>query len=80
MPKFNKLSDLTAKQLEEYISYLETEEAKKIIARRPPPTTTPPSEPKQHAAHDVFNIYRYGDIIKVVYLCTIAFAHARTHF
>lgn len=70
MPKFNKLSDLTAKQLEEYISYLETQEAKKIIARRPPPTTTPPSEPKQHATHDVFNIYRYGDIIKVVYLKT----------
>ena len=70
MPKFNKLSDLTAKQLKEYISYLETEEAKKIIARRPPPTTTPPSEPKQHATHDVFNIYRYGDIIKVVYLKT----------
>jgi len=70
MPKFNKLSDLTAKQLDEYILYLETEEAKKIIARRPPPTTTPPSEPKQHATHDVFNIYRYGDIIKVVYLKT----------
>ena len=29
-----------------------------------------PSEPKQHATHDVFNIYRYGDIIKVVYLKT----------
>lgn len=70
MPKFDKLSDLTAKQLDEYILYLETEEAKKIIARRPPPTTTPPSEPKQHATHDVFNIYRYGDIIKVVYLKT----------
>lgn len=70
MPKFNKLSDLTAKQLDEYILYLETEEVKKIIARRPPPTTTPPSEPKQHATHDVFNIYRYGDIIKVVYLKT----------
>ena len=70
MPKFNKLSDLTAKQLDEYILYLETEEAKKIIARRPPPTTTPPSEPKQHATHDVFNIYRYGNIIKVVYLKT----------
>ena len=70
MPKFNKLSDLTAKQLDEYILYLETEEAKKIIARRPPPTTTPPSEPKQHATHAVFNIYRYGNIIKVVYLKT----------
>lgn len=70
MPKFNKLSDLTANQLDEYILYLETEEAKKIIARRPLPTTTPPSEPKQHATHDVFNIYRYGDIIKVVYLKT----------
>lgn len=63
---YYELQDWLQLQLEK--KYKELKENDKIAVS--PPTTTPPSEPKQHATHDVFNIYRYGDIIKVVYLKT----------
>lgn len=63
---YTELQDWLQQQLEK--DYKERSDNGEISVF--PPTTTPPSEPKQHATHDVFNIYRYGDIIKVVYLKT----------
>ena len=61
---YSELQDWLQQQLEK--EYKERSDNGEITVT--PPTTTPPSEPKQHATHDLFNIYRYGDIIKVVYL------------
>lgn len=60
---YSELQDWLQQQLEK--KYKELKENNKIAVSLP--TTTPPSESKQHTTRDVFNIYRYGDIIKVVY-------------
>lgn len=63
---YSELQDWLQQQLEK--EYRERSGNDEISVS--PPTTTPPSEVKDRATRDVFNIYRYGDIIKVVYLKT----------
>lgn len=71
MPKFDKLSDLSPTELREYTAYLSNTEgnraarrlgAEKLIEK---PFSI---DLKENATHDVWNFYRYGNVLKAVYI------------
>lgn len=74
MPKFDKLSDLTPKELREYTAYLTDSEGNRAVKRlKLEKTVEKPflTDLKDNATHDIWNFYRYGNVLKVVYIKTL---------
>ena len=67
MPKFDKLSDLSEKELREYTSYLLTTEGNKA-ARKIGAGNLVDHAVCERATTDVWNLYRYGNVLKAVYI------------
>lgn len=70
MPKFDKLSDLSEKEFREYTSYLLTTEGNKA-AKKIGADKLIDHAVRERATDDVWNLYRYGDVLKVVYIKTL---------
>ncbi len=71
MPKFDKLSDLSEKEFRDYTSYLLTTEGNKA-ARKIGADNLIDHAVCECATNDVWNLYRYGDVLKVVYIKTLS--------
>lgn len=70
MPKFNKLSELSEKEFREYSSYLLNVEGKKA-ANKIGADNLVNHAIRESTRCDVWNLYRYGDVLKVVYIKTL---------
>lgn len=71
MPKFDKLSDLSEKEFREYIAYHLTVEGNKA-ARKIGADNLIDHAVHECATNDVWNLYRYGDVLKAVYIKTLS--------
>lgn len=71
MPKFDKLSYLSEKEFREYTSYLLTTEGNKA-ARKIGADNLIDQAVRERATNGVWNLYRYGDVLKVVYIKTLS--------
>lgn len=70
MPKFDKLSGLSEKEFKEYVSYHLSVEGNKA-ARKIGADKLIDHAVRERATDDVWNLYRYGNVLKVVYIKTL---------